>query len=366
MRKRDVQKYRGCFVGAAIGDALGYAVDGMDMDEIRAKYGEEGITKLELQDGEAPVSDNFQLAMFTAEGLMYGLTRETLLGNRLPYDMLEAYVYDSYKNWLVLQKEADKNCTASHQSWLVEREELARNRTSGNSRLAILKSGRPGSICQPTNDDKGSGCLYGSVPVGLLFDRTEENSDTVCHCGAKIAALTQGNPAAFISAAVFADLINRLQFCEYDDGSPAALENMVLAAIGAAEKVFGSYTETELVTARLTKAVDLAHSDVDTYIAIETLGSGRDAETALAIGFYCALKYSANYMDAIIAAVNHSGGSAPTGMVAGAILGSYYALKGIHYTLLSGIELRFVIQELADDIYDGMNQLGNITGIRPE
>ena len=45
---RDHDKFRGCLIGGAVGDALGYAVEFMRVDQIRQKYGENGITSYEL------------------------------------------------------------------------------------------------------------------------------------------------------------------------------------------------------------------------------------------------------------------------------------------------------------------------------
>ena len=42
MRNQD--KFRGCLIGGAAGDALGYAVEFMREDEIFRKYGMDGIT----------------------------------------------------------------------------------------------------------------------------------------------------------------------------------------------------------------------------------------------------------------------------------------------------------------------------------
>ena len=46
MRSQD--KFRGCLIGGAAGDALGYAVEFMRERDIFRKYGEKGITEYEL------------------------------------------------------------------------------------------------------------------------------------------------------------------------------------------------------------------------------------------------------------------------------------------------------------------------------
>ncbi len=42
---RDQYKFRGCLIGGAVGDALGYAVAFLRKKEIFARYGNKGITE---------------------------------------------------------------------------------------------------------------------------------------------------------------------------------------------------------------------------------------------------------------------------------------------------------------------------------
>lgn len=55
---------------------------------------------------------------------------------------------------------------------------------------------------------------------------------------------------------------------------------------------------------------------------------------------------------AIIASVNHSGDSDSTGAVNGNILGAYLGLKSIPQKYLDNLELKDVILEIADDLYN--------------
>lgn len=67
-------KFKGCLVGSAIGDALGYSVEFSSMAAIYAKYGDEGITELQprpYRGGRlALYSDDTQMARAVAEGLI--------------------------------------------------------------------------------------------------------------------------------------------------------------------------------------------------------------------------------------------------------------------------------------------------------
>ena len=44
---KSIDKYRGCLIGGAAGDALGYAVEFLSEGMIFGRYGESGITEYE-------------------------------------------------------------------------------------------------------------------------------------------------------------------------------------------------------------------------------------------------------------------------------------------------------------------------------
>ena len=45
----DLDRYRGCLLGGAVGDALGYPVELLSLSDIRARYGPAGNTSYALQ-----------------------------------------------------------------------------------------------------------------------------------------------------------------------------------------------------------------------------------------------------------------------------------------------------------------------------
>lgn len=62
---KDIDKFRGCLIGGAAVDALGYAVEFLDEETIFSRYGENGITEYELVNGVAEISDDTQMTLFT-------------------------------------------------------------------------------------------------------------------------------------------------------------------------------------------------------------------------------------------------------------------------------------------------------------
>ena len=99
-------------------------------------------------------------------------------------------------------------------------------------------------------------------------------------------------------------------------------------------------------------SIALSKENIDDLEAIRELGQGWVAEETLAIAIYCSLKYSDDFDKAIIASVNHSGDSDSTGAVTGNILGAYLGLKSIPKKYLDNLELKDVILEIADDLYN--------------
>ena len=100
MRNQD--KFRGCLIGGAAGDALGYAVEFMREDEIFRKYGGNGITEYDLRNGTALISDDTQMTLFTAAGLLAGATRGRMRGMTGSYT---GHIHHAYTDWLETQME---------------------------------------------------------------------------------------------------------------------------------------------------------------------------------------------------------------------------------------------------------------------
>ncbi len=68
--------YQGCLIGGAIGDALGWPVEFISLNEIRNVYGQHGVKSIDIVNGlPAEISDDTQMTLFTAEGTLRAMTR---------------------------------------------------------------------------------------------------------------------------------------------------------------------------------------------------------------------------------------------------------------------------------------------------
>ena len=84
----------------------------------------------------------------------------------------------------------------------------------------------------------------------------------------------------------------------------------------------------------------------------------------MAIAIYCSL-VARNFRHGVTIAVNHDGDSDSTGAITGNILGTLYGVKKIPAAWIERLELREVISEIAQDLYEfrewGIEMFGSAT-----
>lgn len=352
-----LDKYVGCLLGGAIGDALGYPVEFMSKDQIVSKYGNKGIENLSVdsKSGKALISDDTQMTLFTADGLIWSHLRcsERGIGSYEGSGTLQSYYRWYYTQtgkinddfWLKKQPHETEKYIVNYEKTIMEYPELFARRAPGNSCLSALAQGRMGTIEEPINDSKGCGGVMRVAPVGLFLHKYPR--EAMVH-GMRIAALTHGHPTGYISAGAFtviiAELINGKSITESLDSVFELL------------KEFDTNRETTLA---LKKAVEFANSDLDSSSAMEQLGEGWIAEEALAIAVYCALKES-DFKKALQLAVNHDGDSDSTGAICGNIIGAYEGMKVIPLDWLENLELKEFIVEIGEKMHQVNERYGMI------
>ena len=336
-----VDRYRGCLIGGAIGDALGYPVEFLDIDEIIREYGPDGITSYKLRDGKAEISDDTQMTLFTATGLLLWITRANMRGiAAAPW----YYVRYSYKDWYRTQTESYP-LSGYHYSWLDDVPEMFSRRAPGSTCLSALASDALGTVEEPINSSKGCGGVMRVAPVGLYCGRKYDIA-TADHIGAEVAALTHGHHLGYIPAAALTHILVLIVHhgCAID---------VAVAAMRTAIREQGyDYKAVDEFLSIIRKAVDLAYDRrVEDREAIRMIGEGWVAEEALAIAVFCSLRYSDDFCKAITVAVNHSGDSDSTGAITGNIVGSYLGLSEIPDKWIRDLELKDIILEIADDLH---------------
>lgn len=340
MRNQD--RFRGCLIGGAAGDALGYAVEFMRERDIFRTFGEKGITKYELSKGKALFSDDTQMTLFTATGLLLGTARGMTRGVGGPSPF---YIGLCYQDWLQTQEKTYSPETRGRYSWFANIPELYSPRAPGNTCLTALRSGKPGTTEEPINNSKGCGGVMRVAPIGLYFNDRQMDVKDICRFGAEAAALTHGHPLGWMPAAALVQIIHEVS------QNGAILLEAVLHALNTIVEIYPESEERDSFTSLIEKAIDLASEDMNDIKAIHQLGEGWVGDEALAIAVYCALKYSGDIDRALIAAVNHNGDSDSAGAIAGNIVGAQVGLSGIPAKYTENLELRDLIIEVADDLW---------------
>lgn len=173
---KSISKYRGCLIGGAVGDALGYAVEFYSEKDIRQKYGKGGVAEYELTNGVAVISDDTQMTLFTASGLLLGTTRGMTNGVMAPYP---EYIGLCYQDWYQTQQSGILGLKEPEDSWLGNIPELHRRRAPGLTCLNALKDGQLGSVAQPANRSKGCGGVMRVAPIGLYFADNRLSADEI-------------------------------------------------------------------------------------------------------------------------------------------------------------------------------------------
>ena len=309
--KRDADHFRGCLLGGAIGDALGAPVEFLKYDHIINKYGNGGIQDLICySSGLAEITDDTQMTLFTAEGLLRAYSRGYHRGIWHP----PSVVFHAYQRWLLTQGYPRvPELEWVYDGWLLDVKELYASRAPGITCLSSLGSGTQGSIDEPLNNSKGCGGVMRVAPVGLFFLK-----DQAFQYAAEIAALTHGHPSGYLSAGALGLIISLI--IEGQD---------LVTSIKIAISELQDYANHDECTAILLKAMELVGSGLPDQEAIALLGEGWVGEEALAISVYCAFKYPTIFESALIAAVNHSGDSDSTGAITGNILGAYLGITAL-------------------------------------
>lgn len=334
--------YRGLLLGLAVGDAMGAAVDKKTYSQICEDYGPEGLLGYDLTGGLAEVSSYTQVAAFTCNGLLLGLTR----GKASPADCL-GYVALALKEWArVLYLPGDPQ---RRYCWLSRIPSLRQRKSMDARTLDAMIRDVPGTMEKPGNQAAGPGTLPASAMVGMFFTPERMQVQQVGLLGARVVALTHGDPGAFLSGAALAyGVAGILQEPEI------ALKEQFLQAAGAVQAQFGKrYAQARELRVLIEKAVTLAEKGaMPPAEAMEHLGCNTAAQV-LAGAVYGVLASAGDFDRAMIIAVNHSGKSAAVGALTGALLGAALGEEALPEFYLESLPCADVLRELADDLTGG-------------
>lgn len=378
----NIDKYRGCLLGGAAGDALGYAIEFDREEAIAARYGSRGIRDYQLDErGLAPFSDDTQMTLYTANSLLCSLaalsaqasggtpasggTQDSGDGPTLmsptalsvwasasptlpspaalaayaPAQMAQFYV-----EWMYTQ--VSPYPLAEPKAWISSLSELFASRAPGVTCMNACEAMASGA--KAVNNSKGCGGIMRMAPVGLINTSPGFSGVELQRLGAQLAELTHCHELGWMPAGVFAHIVSLLARDEASSVREAATQ-----ALNTLPEAFPNAHYLGQLQELLRYTLRLADSDIPDLEAIHALGEGWVAEEALAIGLLCSLRHEDDFAGAITSAVNHGGDSDSTGAIAGNIVGAHLGLAGIPQRYLEHLELRDTISKIADDLFTG-------------
>lgn len=326
------ERFTGCLLGGAIGDALGAPLEFINtLGEIRARFGHAGLTDyFPAHHRLAAITDDTQMTLFTAEGL---LRADNCRRGGGACDTV-AIVHRAYRRWLNTQglHVTDSAVGDLGTGWLWTLRALHDRRAPGGTCLSALESQASGTMGSDFNDSKGCGGVMRMAPAGLV-------SREPFQLGCELAALTHCHPSGYLAAGFLAQVI-----------AEVIAEVPLETAIAVATERLRTYPRHHGCLQAVQAAVRLAQDGEPTAERVPKLGAGWVAEEALAISLYCAL-VARDFEHGVLLAVNHAGDSDSTGSITGNILGALWGRQALPERWLEPLELRAEIEELATDLY---------------
>jgi len=290
-------RYRGCLLGLAVGDALGGPVEFMSSAEISARHGRlremVGGGWLELAPGE--YTDDTQLALVIARSI-------ARLGSVAPADIAGGFV-----------------------AWYRSAPKDVGNTTSRSIRHLIAgaswrEAGRETDRAMGARG-AGNGSLMRTAPIALACWPDREALDRL---GREVSAITHANRLATGACVAF------------DRALAAVLE-------GAGDPLAAAAGVDDADVRAVVLAVpDLSHQEVRS--------GGFVLETLQAALWSCARHD--DFEETVVEAVNLGGDADTTGAVAGALAGACYGVSAIPARWLSVLQGRDELVALADRLLE--------------
>ncbi|TNY37148.1 ADP-ribosylglycohydrolase family protein [Thermomonospora catenispora] len=315
----------GCLFGLAYGDALGAPTEFLSMEQIRRRYGPLGPADLPgPPDAPALVTDDTQMTIAVAEGLLDALERPPLTPERVLPHWRRRFI-----DWL---------------------HDPRNDRAPGNTCLRAcrdLDRGVPW-VRATVHDSKGCGAVMRVAPVGLVRGLTDEQRAGAAQLQ---AALTHGHPTGLAAGELTAFAVWWLREGMDPAELPAALrerchrqrtvyrsrwlEDLWRRPSGDGASRQGAADSPEAFIARgwdeCLAALDrlesaLARADRDADPCLIT-GAGWVAEEAMATGLLCFLLFPDDPVSAIRRGAASSGDSDSIACLAGAFAGAHLGLE---------------------------------------
>lgn len=333
-----IDKCLGSLLGGAVGDALGFAVEFNSYSSIVRRFGLPGICSYMLNsEGTALVSDDTQMTLFTADGIVKALAA----GAPVTAEGFKPYIKQAYLDWLATQHFAYRE----GREGLMRHRELWSRRAPGITCLSALESLKAGMCVH--NNSKGCGGVMRVAPFGLFVGAHAGLDIALAGVLAGMSAeLTHLHKASTYASGACAAMIARIVREQKEVDADYFYELVRSVALEMVGECHSSAPAREVAELML-RALELSLGDCSDVEGIAQLGEGWVGDEALAIAIFCVHRHMDDFRACMIAAVNHDGDSDSTGAIAGNILGAVLGVSAIPEEYLAPLELRDLIEETA-------------------
>ncbi len=297
-------KFSGCLVGLAVGDALGMPFEGMRSEAIEKRYPQ--VTEFVPGRGLAPgrYTDDTKMMLCIAQSI-------AKQGHVDPDDVAQCFI-----------------------AWFDggDLRGMGRSCLEGilNLKLGVSwrESGRRGKWAA------GNGAAMRIAPVGLIDAHDLERLKRDCWA---ISIITHDNSEAVAGATAVAYAIARLVSNGVDE---EALLQAIAAFVGESH-----------VAQHLEKAQSLLDADTPSEDALAALGTTGYVVETVASALYCFLRTPSDFLTTVSAAVRGGGDTDTIAAIAGAISGAYNGIANMPQRLVGQVEDSNSLQELGGAIY---------------
>lgn len=331
------ERARGCLIAGACGDALGAVTEFLSLNEIRSQFGAEGVSSLNHAGSygvHGAITDDTQMTLFTAEGLLRAHARQSQRGLCDPVSV----IHRSYMRWLMTQGVSPAAVDEKSQDgWLFALPQLHARRAPGNTCLTALRE--VASLGEyADNGSKGCGGVMRVAPIGIYAAAYGHGARWAFELATDACKLTHGHPCGYWSGAALAFLVAELV-------SGKSLHS----ALSDTSDALRTHPSMEETRACLERAIALGQSPRDVESDIRDLGEGWVGEEALAIAVYCVMQ-GETLRDTLMLAANHDGDTDSTAAIAGNIRGAVDGIDAVPSDWKNKVELSDAIERMADDL----------------
>ena len=316
------ERFIGCMLGLAIGDALGFPIEFMNRSEICKIYGKQGVTDFvpELYHQRIGIySDDTQMSMAVANAL--------LASHLDDLESVMRHIRRQFYEWT----ESDEN-----------------NRAPGQTCLDAIANMRRGVHWFSSGDSnsKGSTAVVRVAPIGLIYHGLPARLIEVARA---VSIATHGHPTALASAIVAAAAVAYLINEQPLEGMLEALCRTLNQESGimGCRSLMAGYDPLGEQTQKLK---DLEHIlAVEPRAAFDEIGGGWVSEEAVAAALYCFLRSPNDFRTTVLTAANAGMSDLTTryngrcdsdaiACIAGGLSGAYNGIAGIPKEWVKKIE----------------------------